>query len=85
MGVTNNLSRRLDEHRRGNAGAYSSRYRTSKLVYFEETTDVRSAIEREKQIKAWSRRKKLALIRSTNPRFEELCPPGAGRAPASLR
>jgi len=51
---------------------FTSRYKVHRLVYFEQTADVRSAIEREKQIKSWRREKKLALIRQANPRFDDL-------------
>ncbi len=51
---------------------FTSRHKVHRLLYFEETQDVRSAIEREKQIKAWRREKKLALIREPNPKVEDL-------------
>jgi len=72
VGVTNDLRRRLAEHQQGAVQGFTSRYRVHRLVYFEQTEDIRSAIEREKQIKAWRREKKLALIRETNPKFEDL-------------
>lgn len=72
IGVTNDLQRRLEEHRLGLGGGFTSRYKIHRLLYFEETEDIRSALEREKQIKTWRRKKKLALIRETNPRFEDL-------------
>jgi len=72
VGVTNDLLRRLAEHQQGAVQGFTSRYRVHRLVYFEQTEDIRSAIEREKQIKAWRREKKLALIRETNPKFEDL-------------
>jgi putative endonuclease len=72
LGVTNDLHRRLEEHRRAPLGAFSKRYRTTRPVYFEETRDIRSAIAREKQLKGWRRSKKLSLIRSTNPEFHDL-------------
>jgi putative endonuclease len=75
VGITSNLARRLEEHRNGRIDSYSTRYKTGRLVHFEETGDACVAIEREKQIKSWSRRKKLDLVRSVNPRFEELSPP----------
>jgi putative endonuclease len=70
-GVTNNLARRLEEHRRG-FSAFTRRYNVHKLVYFEEFHDVRDAITREKQIKSGSRQKKLALIESLNPLWRDL-------------
>jgi putative endonuclease len=75
VGMTNNLIRRLFEHRDGSAGDFSKKYGTMRLIYFETTNDVHSAIAREKQIKAWRRRKKLDLIREMNPSFRDL---GAG-------
>ncbi len=72
VGVTSDLARRLAEHQLGLVEGFTSRYKVHRLVYFEETRDVRSAIEREKQIKSWRREKKLALIRELNPRFEDL-------------
>ena len=72
VGVTNDLHRRLAEHQDGLAEGFTSRYKVHRLVYFEETQDVRSALEREKRIKSWRREKKLALIRGANPKFEDL-------------
>ena len=72
-GVTNDLLRRVYEHRNhGDPESFTSRYNVGKLVYFEETTDVRSAIEREKQIKSWSRSRKNRLVESTNPEWKDL-------------
>jgi len=70
-GVTNDLERRVFEHKQGKQG-FTARYRLSRLVYFETTTDVRSAIEREKEIKGWIRRKKIALIAAANPKWHDL-------------
>jgi putative endonuclease len=72
VGVTNDLRRRLEEHRRGQATGFSKKHRTTRLVYFEETADILSAIAREKQIKSWRRTKKLSLIRSANLKFRDL-------------
>ncbi len=72
VGMTNNLIRRLHEHRDGSAGDFSKKYRTMRLIYFETTNEVHSAIAREKQIKAWRRRRKLDLIRKMNPTFRDL-------------
>ncbi len=66
-GVTNDLARRLHEHKHGLVPGFTSRYGIDRLVYFETTSDVGAAIEREKQIKGWLRAKKLALIESANP------------------
>ncbi len=70
-GVTNNLARRVGEHKLSPTG-FAKKYRTSRLVYFEQTSDVRSAIEREKQIKGWLRAKKIALVKSANPTWRDL-------------
>ena len=70
-GVTNNLARRLEEHKRG-LSAFTRRYNVHKLVYVEEFSDVREAIAREKQIKGGSRQKKLALIDGFNPSWRDL-------------
>ena len=72
IGVTNDLRRRLDEHRRGVADGFTKRYNVHKLVYFEQTEDVRVAIEREKQLKKWRRAKKDALVASANPDWHDL-------------
>jgi len=72
VGMTNDLERRLDEHKRSVVKGFTSRYNCTELVYFEECYDVLAAIAREKQLKKWSRAKKEALISSTNPRYEDL-------------
>ena len=71
-GVTNNLMRRVVEHRSGTGSKFASKYRIHRLVYCEETPDVRDAIAREKQIKGWDRKKKVDLIESRNPLWEDL-------------
>lgn len=71
-GVTNDLQRRMAEHRQKRTPGFSSRYNLHRLVYFEETGDVREAIAREKQIKGWLRSKKIALIESVNPTWKDL-------------
>jgi len=71
-GVTSNLGRRFDEHRSGVRGSFTSRYKVTKLVYYEAYGDPHSAISREKQIKAGSRVKKIALVESMNPDWEDL-------------
>ncbi len=73
-GVTNDLRRRAYEHRTGRGGGFTSRYNATKLVYYEVCEDPRSAIAREKQIKAGSRQKKLDLIEGMNPEWEDLYP-----------
>ena len=71
-GVTNNLKRRVYEHKSGRGGAFTSRYNLTKLVYYEVTNDVNAAIAREKQIKAGSRQKKIDLVNSMNPEWRDL-------------
>ena len=71
-GVTSNLSRRVWEHKSGVGSTFTSQYRVTKLVYFEVTPSIHSAILREKQIKAGSRQKKIMLIESINPSWADL-------------
>ena len=71
-GITGDLRRRVWEHRHGVVPGFTTRYNVKHLVYFESTIDVRTAILREKQIKKWSRSKKIALVRSMNPRWQDL-------------
>ena len=71
-GVTNNLIRRVYEHRQELVDGYTKHYHIHRLVYFEETSDVNVAIAREKEIKAWRRSKKLALIHAMNPTMQDL-------------
>ena len=72
IGVTNNLSRRLYEHRNHLVDGFTKKYNVHKLIYFEFTNDVNSAISREKQLKGWTRKKKIALIEKTNPEWKDL-------------
>lgn len=71
-GVTNNLERRVFEHKNHLVEGFTTKYKITKLVYFEETSDITAAITREKQIKGWLRRKKVALIESVNPEWQDL-------------
>jgi putative endonuclease len=71
-GVTNNLERRMYEHKNKLISGFASKYNLKKLVYFEETIDVNAAITREKQIKGWLRKKKVALIELENPEWNDL-------------
>ncbi|MDI9546822.1 MAG: GIY-YIG nuclease family protein [Chloroflexota bacterium] len=71
-GMTNDLRRRICEHKSGHGSEFTSKYRIRYLVYYESTNDVRVAIEREKQIKGWLRAKKIALIESMNPAWRDL-------------
>lgn len=72
IGVTNNLIRRLKEHKRGKADGFTKKYFIHKLVYFEETSDIEIAINREKQLKKWNRKWKIELIEKENPNWEDL-------------
>jgi putative endonuclease len=72
IGVTNDLIRRMYEHKNKLVNGFSKKYNLTKLVYYEQTTDVRSAIEREKQLKTWRREKKNALIAGFNPQWLDL-------------
>ncbi|MGC9093957.1 MAG: GIY-YIG nuclease family protein [Bacteroidota bacterium] len=71
-GVTNDLKRRVYEHKTKSGSGFTRRYNIDKLVYFEAFSDVSDAIRREKQIKAGSRRKKIALINSVNESWDDL-------------
>ena len=71
-GVTNNLQRRIYEHQHHLAAGFTSTYNITRLVYFEETCNVYTALAREKQIKGWVRAKKMALIESSNPAWRDL-------------
>ncbi len=71
-GVTNNLERRLFEHKNGTVEGFTEKYNVYKLVWFDYTSDVYSAIEKEKQIKGWTRAKKNALVESINPEWKDL-------------
>ncbi|MBW6432119.1 GIY-YIG nuclease family protein [Patescibacteria group bacterium] len=72
IGVTNNLSRRVYEHRCGVIDGFSKKYKCHKLVYFEKTLSIESAILREKQLKGWSRSKKNQPIEGENPEYADL-------------
>ena len=71
-GVTNDLHRRVYEHKGELIPGFTQKYKITQLVYYEETPDVKAAIAREKQIKGWVRSKKIALIESTNPQWQDL-------------
>ena len=71
-GVTTDLQRRLWEHRTGAIPGFTQRYRIHRLVYFESTMDGRAAIEREKQIKSWTREKRIQLIEEANAGWLDL-------------
>ena len=71
-GVTNDLERRVYEHKQKTIEGFTSKYNITMLVYYESTDDIRQAIAREKQIKGWLRSKKIALIESRNPNWADL-------------
>ena len=72
IGMTNNLLRRVYEHKNGIVEGFTSKYQCKMLVYYESSPDVSSILEREKQLKRWNRQKKLDLIYKINPNFEDL-------------
>ena len=72
IGVTNDLIRRAHEHRNDLFSSFTKRYHAHSLVYFEQTCDIDAALNREKQLKKWRRKWKLALIESTNPKWKDL-------------
>ena len=71
-GITNNLQKRVFEHKNKLVEGFTKKYNITKLVYYEMTRDVKNAIIREKQIKGWLRSKKIALIESVNPEWKDL-------------
>ncbi len=79
-GVTNNLQRRLYEHQHHLVAGFTSKYHVTHLVYFEETSDVQAALAREKCIKGWLRAKKVALIETSNPDWQDLSEQWEGRS-----
>ena len=72
IGVTNDLERRVYEHKKRLADGFTKKYNVDRLVYFEETDDVTIAIEREKQLKRWVRRRKADLVATMNPEWRDL-------------
>jgi putative endonuclease len=72
VGVTNNLRRRVFEHKAGNGSEFCKRYKIDRLACYESFDDVRNAIDREKRIKGWLRAKKIQLIVSVNPAWRDL-------------
>lgn len=71
IGVTNDLKRRVFEHRKGQIAGFTKKYNVHKLVYFEEYSEINAAIAREKQLKRWIRAKKIALIETKNPYWND--------------
>lgn len=72
IGVTNDLMRRAFEHKNHMIEGFTKKYKITKLVYYEETEDVNEAIARERQMKGWLRKKKIGLIESANPEWNDL-------------
>ncbi len=79
IGMTNSIYRRALEHKRGEVEGFASEYHCDRLVYYESFDDVHKAIGREKQLKGWSRAKKVALIESKNPRWADLAETWGGQ------
>ena len=71
-GVANDIFRRVWEHKTGKGSAFTGKYKITRLIYYEEYGDIREAILREKQIKGWVRVKKITLIETENPKWEDL-------------
>ena len=72
VGVTNDLRRRVQEHKDGATEGFTKRYRVNRLVWAEEAATMDAAIAREKQLKRWRREKKIALIEAMNPEWDDL-------------
>lgn len=72
IGVTNHLARRVHEHKEGGGSNFTTRYKVDQLVYCETFEQIRDAILREKQLKGWTRAKKITLIESLNPEWKDL-------------
>lgn len=72
IGVTSNLQQRIHQHKNKLIDGFTKKYNVNKLVYYESTEDVTSAINREKQLKGWTRKKKNNLITAINPKYEDL-------------
>ncbi len=72
VGVTNDLKRRITEHKEKMIPGFTQRYGVDKLGYFEEYNDIRLAIQREKELKGWNRKRKLALLEGFNPQWKDL-------------
>lgn len=72
IGITNNLERRMYEHKNQLIKGFTDKYNAHMLVYFEQTSDIETALQREKQLKKWNRKWKLDLIESVNPEWKDL-------------
>ncbi len=84
VGVTNDLERRVYEHKQKTTGGFTARYDLTQLAYYESVSDIDSAIAREKQIKGWLRKRKVALIESINPKWQDLSLTWVGREQEAL-
>lgn len=80
IGVTSDLVRRVSEHRLGEASKFTKKYAVFTLVWYEPHTDINEAVNREKRLKNWKRKWKIALIEESNPRWRDLYPSVAGTA-----
>ena len=85
IGVTNDLERRVYEHKHRLVPGFTSKYGLTQLVYFAEFTDVREAIRREKQLKGWKRERKIGLIVGLNPEWRDLAADWFGATDSSSR
>jgi len=85
VGVTNDLAGRVQQHKTGVGSAFTARYGLTDLVYYESVNDVNAALSREKQIKGWTRGRKVALIEAMNPEWDDLAALWAGPPDPSLR
>ena len=72
IGVTNDLAKRIYEHKNGTVEGFTKKYEINELVYFESTLDIKSAIQREKRLKKWKRQWKIELIEKGNPNWDDL-------------
>ena len=72
VGITNDLERRLYEHKEKFVKGFTEKYNVNKLVYYEQTSDIVTALNREKEIKKWRREKKNRLVANTNPQWRDL-------------
>ena len=72
IGMTGNLTQRMEQHRAGRNPGFAARYRINRLVYFEETDDAYAAVTRERQLKRWPRKWKLGLVDEFNPSWRDL-------------
>ncbi|MBN2733163.1 MAG: GIY-YIG nuclease family protein [Balneolaceae bacterium] len=72
IGITNDLARRVEEHKSDRKNGFTGRYNIHRLIYYEEFQDVQKAIAREKELKGWRREKKIELIEKVNPEWKDL-------------